>query len=639
MLGLSGCPEMTDPVKHEPSTRAELDMAVQYDQEVVLPTSTLSFHIRNSDRLVAESATVTLKGVHSANGEFEQRYSAQLERDGDVGDIRVELSVASKLWDDVMGGSAGSSERASFSGDIEIELGDALGVLARGGVQATRLEFVRVLEPTAEAIEVGAVFPGERVELQGGGFLRPSEGESIAYIDVGRVEYSDGTQRDITGESLALEWAGSRERAFLPVNPAVFGVQVATFTATIHLVNRLENSTEWPGSEVFDISGNLQQPYLATLAPEAGSRGQKITLTGRGMVPTNADFGYGMLLHYAGVLTPDDPALPSLEFGQSVPVVSVPDRVIDEQIAEQNVWYTIEEGRVLSGLGAVPGVFSGTITPEFFDPWGEQQGIGWQGEFRVLPTKQVVYLKYLPSFSKGLEKYGLRNVELEIRRRIMEVVTRDYDGTNVEFREDAPDDYIHYATIELGGPDPSGHNAFGYDNTFNGVAKDTGNLYLNDYLGGLNAQSAQEFNNPYGGIFLESFSFFSLELNPHNSHASEEFDRIMRPFMPALGGEVVRGTEWPQGPRSDKIAAAILMVGNVLGNTVSHEIGHSMGLPFVPGDEESPTNIFHNIEYGPYIMDPGAQRPFDERAELNGQGPAVFNEENFNYLRKYLPAD
>lgn len=639
MLVISACLPGADTVVDEKSERAVQDVALHFEQRVILPTSTLIFRVRNSDRMVAEGASVTLRGRHSVQGPFEQTYPARLTRDGDVGDLLVELPVASKLWDDTMQGRVAASDKTQFSGAIDVELSDALGVLAGASLAGIELEFVPYLEPSARAIEVGDVFPGERIAVEGSGFLRPSEGRSVAFINLGQVEYADGTQRDISGESVALDWAGSRERAYFRVDPGVFGVQVASFTATVHLVNQLEGAGEWPGTQVFDIQGHIQQPYVATLSPQAGSRGQKIRITGRGLVPNQAESGYGMLLRYVGTLTPDDPTLSSVEIGQSTPVLRAPDHVLDEQNAEQNIWYTIEEGRTLSGLGAVPGVFSGTITPELFDRWGSQEGIGWQGDFRVLPTRQVVYLKYLPSFSSGLEKYGLRNVELEIRRRILEVARRDYNGINIEFRDEKPDDFMDYATLELGGPDPSGHNAFGYDNTYNGVAKDTGNLYLNDYLGGLNAQSGQQFNNPYGGIFLESFAFFSLELNPESSHASAEFDRIMRPFMPALGGQAVRGTEWPDGPRGDAIAAAILMVGNVLGNTVSHEIGHSLGMTFVPEDEVAPTNFFHNIEYGPYIMDPGEQRPFEERAELNGQGPAVFSEQNYGYLRKYLPAD
>jgi hypothetical protein len=629
---LSACSGDESPQVENSAERVVLDVAAENDQVVLLPTSVLAFRLQNTDRIEADSAVVNFAGFHSASGKFIKTYSARLDRVGDVGDILVELPVADGFWADVIAEGSAPTDELSYEGTIEIKLSDALGVSVRARLTGVHLEFVQKLAPQVETIEVGEVFPGQKIAVEGAGFLRPSEGTTWAEIDSGAVQYPDGSSRDIAGLKIPLDWAGTRERAYFRIDPAVFGVQVATFSARLRLLNRLSDGTVWAGSENLVIAGALKQSYIAALSPEAGSRGQKITITGRGFVPTSAEFGYGMLLRYEGTFTPT-----GSETGRETTILRAPDRIIDEETAEQSVWYAIDEGRTLSGLGATPGVFVGTITPELFDRWGEQKGVAWEGKFEVRPTRQVVYLKYLPSFSTGLEKYGLRNVEYEIRRRILEVVERDFAGINVEFREQPPEDFIDFAVVELGGPDPSGHNAFGYDNTFNGVAKDTGNLYLADYLGGLNAQSGREFNNPYGGIFLESFSFFSLELNPHNPHASAEFDRIMRPFMPALGGTPVRGTEWPDGPRRAAIAQAIHMVGSVLGNTVSHELGHSLGLTFVPEDELEPTQIFHNIDYGPYIMDPGAERPFEERAEINGAGPAFFSERNYNYLQKYLP--
>ena len=39
------------------------------------------------------------------------------------------------------------------------------------------------------------------------------------------------------------------------------------------------------------------------------------------------------------------------------------------------------------------------------------------------------------------------------------------------------------------------------------------------------------------------------------------------------------------------------------------------------------------------LMDSGGDRPFEERAELAGQGPAVFCDEEYAYLKKILPLD
>ncbi|MDX1745676.1 MAG: hypothetical protein R3324_07040, partial [Halobacteriales archaeon] len=305
------------------------------------------------------------------------------------------------------------------------------------------------------------------------------------------------------------------------------------------------------------------------------------------------------------------------------------------------VWYEITEENTLEGLGAQPGVFEGTITPTFQDRYGEYLGVEYQGEFRINPTKQMVYVKYLPGFSKGLEKYGLSNVELDIRRRILEVTNRDYADMNVEFVDSPPTEFLDYATIEIGGPDPTGGGKFGYDNTCNVQSqkcKDTKNLFLGDYLGGINVNSQDEFNTPFGGVFIESFDFFSPTLNEDNADASPEFDRILSPFMPALGGTPVRGTEFPGGERDEQIREAVHMVGSVIGNTCTHEIGHSLGLSFFPRDLISPGEAFHNkIPCTDCIMDPGSERPFEERGEIAGQGPAVFNDRNREYLLDILP--
>ncbi|QDG54359.1 hypothetical protein FIV42_27515 [Persicimonas caeni] len=597
-----------------------------------MPSSVLQLRLQSTDRVVADKATVSFAGVHSVHGKFIETYSAEVDRLGDVGDIVVRLPVSQSLWDDV-----DTPSPSSFEGNVEVELSDALGPVVRGRLDSVQFEFVRQLEPFAEAFSVGDVYPNQLIEISGAGFLRPEEGATVAVIESGSVDTDAGPSRDVSGQEIALRWAGSRDKALVPVDPAVFGVQTASFEVSVYLENQLTDGSTSGRTQTVELSGTIQQPYIARLSPDAGSRGQKITIVGRGLIPTDDEGGYGMLLRYEGTFTPDDPELPSQEFN-TTPLRRPPDRIVNEQEAEQSVWYTIEDDRSLTGLGATPGVFEGTITPELFDNWGDQEGIAWQGVFRVLPTKQVVYLKYLPAFSKGLEKYGLRNVEREIRDRVLEVAERDYEGINIDFREAQPDDFIEYAVIELGGPDPSGRNAFGYDNTFNGVAKDTGNLFLGDYLGGVNAQSGEEFNNPYGGIFIESFSFFSPTLNPDSQYTSPAFDRIMKPFMPALDGEPIKGSEWPDGPRREAIADAIHMVGSVIGNTVSHELGHSFGLTYFPEDDIEPTNRFHNQVSGPYIMDPGAERPFEERAELDGQGPARFNDRNYNYLRTHLPA-
>src|SRR5690554_780952 len=80
MLGFSACLPAADSVPDEKAERAIQDVALHFEQRVILPTSTLIFRVRNSDRMVAETASVTLTGGHSIQGQFQQTYRARLAR-------------------------------------------------------------------------------------------------------------------------------------------------------------------------------------------------------------------------------------------------------------------------------------------------------------------------------------------------------------------------------------------------------------------------------------------------------------------------------------------------------------------------------------------------------------------------------
>ncbi|RME19460.1 MAG: hypothetical protein D6806_18270, partial [Deltaproteobacteria bacterium] len=138
----------------------------------------------------------------------------------------------------------------------------------------------------------------------------------------------------------------------------------------------------------------------------------------------------------------------------------------------------------------------------------------------------------------------------------------------------------------------------------------------------------------YGGVFLSSFLLFSPKSENSMPIADPLFDEAFEQFMPERGGRPVEAGELPGGPRADAIRRAIHALGSMVGNTISHEWGHTLGLAYGWGPED----VFHNLEPGPnQIMDAGAYRPFAERAELNGQGPATWTRENLEYLRAILP--
>ena len=281
----------------------------------------------------------------------------------------------------------------------------------------------------------------------------------------------------------------------------------------------------------------------------------------------------------------------------------------------------------LEGLGAQPGIFEGTATVEITHRGETLAGPPWSGRFQILPTKQVVFLRYLPGFSEGLMRFGMRNVEQEVKRRILEVARRDYAPYNVEFREERPTDFEDYSVIELNGRDPNGVGLFGLDNT---EGKDVGNLRLNDVIGGRNIESEEQGYYAFGGVFVEPFLSFSPQLQA-SPIASPRFDHVFGYFVPELGGDEIQAGEYPGGLRDREIEEAIRVLGNLLGNTLVHEIGHSLGMANVPD------GFHHDGAIPGLIMNPGSARPFEERAELDGEGPEVWGVDDSEYLESILP--
>ena len=668
-----GCPNGSEREKNQENASSASapvqQIVMDFDQAVVLPTSVLAMRLRGTDRLVADKLVVTLEGALGSGQMFTWSYDLRASApsaidlpadgalapasgvsrfDGDTGDLVARIVVDESLW---MSVAPAPTQR--FKGTLRVDVIDLLGErVAQGRIDELTLNFLSELKPEVAPLRGGEVYADERVALTGSGFLRPEEGQTLLVIKQGEVTYEDGSaSRSIRDQEVALLWDGGRDRARLVIDPMSFGVKVAEFRGEVEFVNRLRTGERVVGNAQREVSFSLQQPFISTLACAGGdpcpggARGQRIEVRGRGLIAPRA--GALMTLRFEGIFKPDDASLQETVLSGDTALERAPDGYIDDQRVEVAVWYEIERvGRraTLSGLGATPGVFDGAITPILSGPDGSQRGLPWRGQFKILPSKQVVYLKYLPRFSSGLEKYGLRNVENEIRDQILAAAALPYRGYNVEFVDEPPQDFLDYATIELSGPDPFGDGTFGYDNSTNdGIVKDTNNLYLADYIGGYNQGSAEEFDNPFGGIYIESFDYFSptLSAQKHGSaveDASEEFDRILGPFMPALGGTPVRATEL-DGERRGAIEEAVRMFGNVIGNTVAHEIGHSMGMTYVEEDDLEPTNLFHNIGDSPgALMDSGNNRSFEERAALSGVAPATFNATNSAYLERILPA-
>jgi hypothetical protein len=424
----------------------------------------------------------------------------------------------------------------------------------------------------------GIVYLGSDVRGEGAGFLLDGEGETQLRLS--------GT---LTPEGEApAPWSGSfavlAERRDLldgPFPVEALGISPGVFVGDLIVVNVHADEREVAGNGLRDLTIELGRTFILRVEPSEASRGQWLRFTGRGFVAGSARTA----VRIEGTFTARGGEVTDLTGDNALEIF--------------------------------PDVISGDVM---------------QYVLRVTPDGQG--MNYLPGFTDALRDFGLRNVEFHIRDRILEVVNRDYktgqpDGINIEWRTSRPTDFLEYSVIEIGGKDPNNVGLIGLDNT---MGKDIGNLYFDDVVGGMNADSREEGHYAFGGVFISSYLAFSPKAPKPMGIASETFDEVFGAFMPSQGGTLVEAGEYPGGSRSDKIGRAIHALGSMIGTTVSHEIGHTLGMTTGPKD------LFHNlVPADNQIMDAGFHRDFEERAEQNGRGPGCFTDENWNYLKRILP--
>ncbi len=597
---LLGCSDAggTDEV---PPPLPPLSVAVQsLDVESVLPGTRA--RLAGAGFLDGAQFEVTLKGTAGGNAV-----------DLDLPAERVDDAVLAVTFPPAMVGPLGEG---TLEGTLRVvmTLGDARGTAESPVAIDVRQTLTPVVTDGADA-----AFPATPFELRGSGFLDVSEGQSTVEIRGRFTRDGDGEARtlnvgDVPAARPPADGLWARDSLGFVFDPAWVGISPGALDLEVRVVNRGHGwlrEGEWRPVRV-----DLLAPVIEDVDPPAASRGQRITISGQGFLGGDQDGGY-TALRLEGTFRAID--------GDTV-VLSGPTALeVDPLRLDGRTLVFAMQPRYdadcrSADLGARAGTFEGRVTPI----------VGWRTEtvegdpspmtFEILPPKQVVWLRFLPAFTDSLRLFGLRDVSREVEARILEVIRRDYAGINVEVRLDDPLDFVDYSIVEIGGPDPNAQQLFGLDNT---PGLDHCNQRLNDNLAGRNADS-----EGFGGIFVESFLQLSLSRHAENPLANAAFDEIFDGVI----DEPVEPGEYPDGPRAAEIARAIRTLGSLVGNTATHEIGHSLGLPAVVGCGE-----YHNPPGDGQIMDCGQDRPFEERAELDGRSPATWMPEDRTYLERILP--
>lgn len=473
----------------------------------------------------------------------------------------------------------------------------------------------------------GILYPGDDITVSGNNFLLKGEGHSVLFLD-GSFTTQVPPETQSVQAVLPLN-ALSRNQLQFTLTPDIFGIRPGVFTGSL-LVSNETPAGRLDGTGIASFQRELLRPRVDLVEPPVAARGQRIRVVGRGFLPTDPFFEATTLIRLEGEFTLSQTS-DVITLDGATALALFPDFFEGNTEMQYILRVTQTPSGELEGLGLLAGDFNGVIRPMIISGPETILGDGAPFTLTVAPQRQIVFVKFLPGFSSTLLEMGLATFEADVKARIQEILNRDYEGINIEFRMQRPDDFIEYSIIEVGGADPNQAGLFGLDNT---AGKDVGNLRFNDVIGGTNAETAEQGYYAFGGVFVRSFfqlspSIPGVEPLPIASH---RFDELFGPFMPMLGGVPATADDTlANAPRKVQLDGAVRALGTLVGNTVTHEIGHSLGLSNIEGE-------FHNIGDNPgWIMDAGNFRPFAERTEIDGQGPAVFSPNNRSYLQRILP--
>ncbi len=531
------------------------------------------------------------------------------------------------------------SSQGEFDGLLRVDIDSSIDNKRHSSPDfAAQLVFRESSTPVLTSLyDTGPLFVNDEIAVVAEGLLLGGdEGTSYARVE-GCFQVEGETACDPV-EALNIELLPdspyARDAATFVFLPNIAGIRPGQFRGSVTIHNEHGSGTLITSSQS-DATYELSKPAIFSVGPNEVSLGKYLDVSGGGFVKSEG--GAATLLELTGQFLPEGGSPLALD------LILVPDFASGRALR-----YTVNEDDTLGqgfDLRYTRGQFSGQLvaTVSYGDDTVSADPVPFVVD--LAPVRQVVYLNFTEQYLDALRAFGLRAMDSAIRERVAAVVRRDFRTVNLELRLEEPTDYSLYSLVEIGGSDPNGLGLLGYDNT---PGKDTGNERLHDTIGGVNATTQQDGYPGYGGVFIESLFVFSEHPNdfaPNSPVGEETFDAIFDAFRPDRNGEPVRaadlsagvslpadGQDCPAEGRIQRIGCATWVLSNLVGSTISHEIGHSLGLANPNGGE------FHYLSDAPNrLMDSGSSRPFEERAELHGAGPGQFCDDAYEYLRLILP--
>jgi hypothetical protein len=647
LMALVGCQE------GQIATTADLALAAvtieAVKPEVLLPGSSLTVQGRNFVEPERAVTTVELVGGVTKSDGSNTELSDRLP-----GSFQAETRVTVPVNEDFVA-LLGSGSRFRGTARVVVQpLGDG-----REYASAEKEVAVQLVDKLTPSWGAAPPTPSQlclngMVPIDGGGFLlgggegatkvrlqgcfRPRGSTVCAHVNVETVA-TPATEFD-------------RSRAYFRYPTSIGGAQAGRFEGTMRLRN-VHASGEITESSPAPLNVDILPPSIRSVTATSASLGGYVYFDGCGFIGGEA--GEATLLRISGgTFTPDDGSAP-----QSIALTLVP-----EPVSGERVRYVISESDALGQI-LRPRQRSGRlqlrVAPVVQKNGTQLAGADTPVEFRLQPVRQVVVVEYLSTFRDVLAKYGLVELEDQVKGCVRNVIKQTYAGVNVDVRGVDPTDYALYARVVIADTDPNqGANRCGLDVSGTSASdRDRGNLRLDDVVGGFNATGGR--NAHFGGVFPNCyFDLFSLHgvsdavltrLNATVKAEGQAFDQIFDALRPDLGGRAATaaerlalaslpeedGTSCPSagGDRLKAVSCAAYTLCRLVGETSAHEFGHTMGL----ANPTINTDSAHNCVDGEHrLMDDGSNRSFFERVPLRGdpKRSLVCQDEN-DYLRGLLP--
>jgi hypothetical protein len=584
---------------------------------VLLPNTRVSIAGRG---FVVPDIADLLVVFQGAIGEEQVAFAVPPER---VDDGLLEVAVAGPVEQALI------RDNGRFTGTVTVMRTPRVAAPPDETSRSVDLGLARALTPRLSSVAPSgaeAVFPMEVLTLAGDDLLLGGEGTTL--VALRGVMHTDSPPRAtlIDGLEVPTEPAdATRRAATLTLTPDILGVVPGRFEGELIPVNAHVDGTVVRGAPR-PVTLRLEAPRIDAVTPETASRGRWVRVTGRGFMAPDGLLQAAMVLQLEGRFVAASGEV--TEWLGADALTLVPDAFAGNTAMSFVIRPEVDETGVLRGLGATPGRFSGTMTPLVFLGPDRARGVPFPFGLEIARPRQVVHLRALPGFDEALIEFGLLAEKEAVKARILEVCQRDYAGLAISFSWETPSDYAEYGIVEIAGRDPNGSGLFGLDNT---AGKDVGNLRFDDVVGGFNADTQLGGYAAYGGVFPGEFMQLSVRSGTHPL-GSPRFDDLFGPVSPALGGRPAEpGEAIGGGARAWEIAEAVRVLGNLVGSTISHEVGHTLGLAAFDGQ-------FHNPGDNPgWLMDSGTYRSFAERAEIDGEGPSFFEPLSRAYLESILP--